>query len=74
MSTQTVNVEVEQTTRQPAPQMLDACAIMVSFLEEARRAPTISDINIAAGVAHQQLVDLLGGKVDCAELFEVPGR
>lgn len=33
----------------------EAHGILVDFLNEARQATTITDVNVAAGVAHQRL-------------------
>jgi hypothetical protein len=49
--------------------------IMVDFMDSCRRATTIYEINLAAGVAREELLDLAE---DCFDhlrvLFETPNR
>lgn len=40
--------------------------LLVGFLDELRQAATMADVAIAAGIAHQDLIGLVGGLLDLA--------
>lgn len=57
------------------PGAVTQLTILVDFFDEVRRAQTIGDINLAAGIARQELLDLAEDAFDhLRDLFEVDER
>lgn len=67
---------IEEHPALPAtPPLVTELTILVDFLDAARRATTIADVNIAAGIARQELLDLAEDACDhLRDLFEAPAR
>ena len=58
---------------QMSKELVTETSILLAFFDACRRATTIGEMNVAAGIARSELLDLAEDRLDhLRDLFEVP--